>query len=157
MVALYRRGVNIGGWQQFNFKLYDDSVGSLPCRQDHGGANIGGWQQFNFKLYAEKECSSVSNPVSSSCSNSKSERHHLALLDRKPCPKQLQKMEVNSKEVLRLRTARFWVITQSVVVISYRHFATIYRSHLFGFLTPDDGTDRLSRNDGKKLPLLAAW
>ena len=26
----------------------------------------------------------------------------------------------------------------------------------FGFLTPEDGTDRLSRNFGKKLPLLAA-
>jgi hypothetical protein len=27
---------------------------------------------------------------------------------------------------------------------------------LFGFLNPEDGTDKLSRNVGKKLPLLAA-
>ena len=27
---------------------------------------------------------------------------------------------------------------------------------LFLFLTPEDGTDRLSRNVGKKMPLLAA-
>jgi len=26
----------------------------------------------------------------------------------------------------------------------------------FGFLNPEDGTDKLSRNFGKKLPLLAA-
>jgi len=45
-----------------------------------------------------------------------------------------------------MRTALFWVITQRVVVISY-----------LGFLTPEDGTDRLSRNFGKKLPLVAAY
>jgi hypothetical protein len=31
-----------------------------------------------------------------------------------------------------LRTALFWVITQRVVVISYRRFGTAYRSHLQG-------------------------
>jgi len=59
-----------------------------------------------------------------------------------------------------LRTALLWVITQRVVVISYRRFGTTYRSHLqgpiFGFLNPEDGRDSLSRNVGKKLPLLAA-
>jgi hypothetical protein len=38
-------------------------------------------------------------------------------------------------------------ITKRVVLISHRR--------LLGFLTPDDGTDRLSRNVGNKLPLLA--
>jgi len=49
-----------------------------------------------------------------------------------------------------LRSALFWVITQRVVVIPYRRFV-----FFFGFLTPEDGTDRLSRNVSKKLPLLA--
>jgi hypothetical protein len=31
-----------------------------------------------------------------------------------------------------MRTAVFWVITQRVVVISYRRFGTTYRSHLQG-------------------------
>jgi hypothetical protein len=45
---------------------------------------------------------------------------------------------------------------------SYRHFGTNYRSHLQlvknkkKILTPEDGTDRLSRNVGKKLSPLAA-
>jgi len=45
-----------------------------------------------------------------------------------------------------MRTAPFWVITQREVVIPY----------LLGILTFEDVTDRLSRNVGKKLPLLAA-
>jgi len=49
----------------------------------------------------------------------------------------------------RKRTALFWAITQQVVVIPYRLFGTTK------VLTLEDGTDRLSRNDGKKLPLLA--
>ena len=53
----------------------------------------------------------------------------------------------------QMRTALFWVITQRVVVISYRRFGTIYRTHLQGV---PDGTVRLSRNVGRKLPLLAA-
>jgi hypothetical protein len=32
----------------------------------------------------------------------------------------------------QMRTALFWVITQRAVVISYRRFGTIYRSHLQG-------------------------
>jgi len=39
----------------------------------------------------------------------------------------------------KLRTAHFLVITQRVVVISYRRFGTTYRSHLqgtFWFLEP---------------------
>jgi hypothetical protein len=62
-----------------------------------------------------------------------------------------------------LRTELFWVVTQQVVVISYRRLGTTYRSHLQGpkirkaegFLTPEYVTDRLSRNVGKKSPLLA--
>ena len=50
-------------------------------------------------------------------------------------------------------------------VISYRRFEKPIghsfrdresKSNLFKFLTPEDGTDRLSRNVGKELPLLAA-
>jgi len=64
------------------------------------------------------------------------------------------------------KTALFLFITQRVVVNSYRRFGTTYRSHrqgsriqfriAFGFLNREDGTDRLSRNVGKKLTLLAA-
>ena len=58
-----------------------------------------------------------------------------------------------------MRTALFWVITQRLVVIACRHFGTTYGSHfkgLLGVLTLEDGTNRLSRNVGKKVPLLAA-
>jgi hypothetical protein len=57
-----------------------------------------------------------------------------------------------------LRTALFEVITQPVMVISYRHFGKNYQSHPRDsrLLNPEDGNDRLSRNGGKKLPLLAA-
>jgi len=34
-----------------------------------------------------------------------------------------------------LRTVLFWVITQQVVVISYHHFGTTYRSHPQGSKT----------------------
>ena len=51
-----------------------------------------------------------------------------------------------------IRTALFWVITQRVVVIPYRRFRTTYlvpssrvkNLKLFGFLTLEDGTNRLS-------------
>jgi hypothetical protein len=49
------------------------------------------------------------------------------------------------------RELLFWYITQRVVVIPYESFGTTYRCHLQG--TFEDGSDRLSRNDGKKLPL----
>ena len=82
-----------------------------------------------------------------------------------------------------MRTALFWVVTQRVVIISYRRFGTtsgsnfrekatktfhLPRSSLLkppyeangfiggGFLAPEDGTDKLSLNVCKKLPLLAA-
>jgi len=57
-----------------------------------------------------------------------------------------------------MTTALFRAITQRVVVIPYRRFGTTYRSDLQGssFLIPEDGTDSLFRNSGKKLPLLAA-
>jgi len=51
-----------------------------------------------------------------------------------------------------MRTALLWVITQKVVVISYQHVGTTYRSRS----RIGDGNDRLSQNVGKKLPLLAA-
>jgi len=41
-----------------------------------------------------------------------------------------------------MRTAFFWFITQRVVAIPYRRFGTTCRS---GFLTSEDGTDRLSQ------------
>jgi hypothetical protein len=50
--------------------------------------------------------------------------------------------------------ALFWVITQRVVVISYRRFrqpiSPIFKGQksLLGFLTLEDGTDKLSRNVG---------
>ena len=54
-------------------------------------------------------------------------------------------------------------ITHGVVVIPYLHFGTTYLSHLlesriqeYGFLTLEDGTDMLSQNTGKELPLHAA-
>jgi len=60
-------------------------------------------------------------------------------------------------------TALFWLITQRVVVISYRRFVTAYRSHSqcqesksCWFLNPEDWTHRLSRHIGTKVPLLAA-
>ena len=46
----------------------------------------------------------------------------------------------------QMRTALVWVITQRVLVFSYRRFGTTYQSHFQGsgsFLIPEDGTDRL--------------
>jgi len=60
--------------------------------------------------------------------------------------------EVTAPKIIqRARTALFWAITQRVVVIPYLHFGTTYRSHLEasiipGFLTLEDGTDRLSQH-----------
>jgi hypothetical protein len=48
------------------------------------------------------------------------------------------------KYIPTLKTALFWVITKRVAVIS--------RIQKYGFLNPEDGTDRFSRNVGKKLP-----
>jgi len=56
-----------------------------------------------------------------------------------------------------MRSALFWDITQGIVVNPYRHFGKTYRSHFQRsrnhFMTLEDGTDRLSRNVGKLLPL----
>ena len=55
--------------------------------------------------------------------------------------------------------ALFWVITQQVVAISYRHFEPTCQSHpqvSWENLKPEDGTDSLTPDVGNKLPLLAA-
>jgi len=54
------------------------------------------------------------------------------------------------------RIALFWA--QRIVEISYRRFGTTNRTPLqrSRFFTSENGTVRLSRNVGKKLPLLAA-
>jgi len=49
-----------------------------------------------------------------------------------------------------MSTVLFWAITQPAVIITYRRFGTACRSNL------EDGTDRMYRNVGKELPLLAA-
>ena len=60
------------------------------------------------------------------------------------------------------RTALVWATTQRVVLITYWHFRASYLFRLQGsvieegFLTLEDENDRLSRNVGKELPLLAA-
>jgi hypothetical protein len=57
-------------------------------------------------------------------------------------------------------TAHFWFITQRVVVISHRpfgqHIGPMFRVQESRFSNPEDGTDSLFRNVGKKLLLLAA-
>ena len=60
-----------------------------------------------------------------------------------------------------VRIAPVWTVSQRVVVIHYQRFGTTFLSRLEGLknprlLTLDDGTDMLSRNVGKDLPLLAA-
>jgi len=65
----------------------------------------------------------------------------------------------NLRIVMHTKNALLLVITQRVVVISYRRLGTNYRSHLqgsVGFLNPEDGTYMLYRNVRKKLPLLTA-
>jgi hypothetical protein len=59
------------------------------------------------------------------------------------------------KNITELSTAFFGAITQQIVVIPYRYFGTTYRFPILGFLTLENGNDRLSRNVDKKLPLLA--
>ena len=57
-----------------------------------------------------------------------------------------------------MRTALLWVITQRVVVnftdVSEQPIGPVLRVQ--ESKKPEDGTERLSRNVGKKLPLLAA-
>jgi hypothetical protein len=54
--------------------------------------------------------------------------------------------------------ALYWDITQRRMAILYRRFETTYQSHLqeSRVQTLEDGTDTLSRNVGKGLPLDAA-
>jgi hypothetical protein len=60
-------------------------------------------------------------------------------------------------DISLMRTVLFWVITQTVVVVSYRRFWTTCRfPSSVGFLTPEDGIDRFARNVGNKLRLLVA-
>jgi hypothetical protein len=54
-----------------------------------------------------------------------------------------------------VRSMLFRVVMQRGVVNFYRPSRTTYPSQL-GFLTLEDGTDILSRNVGKELPLNAA-
>jgi len=49
-----------------------------------------------------------------------------------------------------MRTALIWTVKQRAVVTAYLRFKTTYQSHLLGFLTLQDGTNRLSRN-GKEI------
>jgi len=53
-----------------------------------------------------------------------------------------------------MRIALFCVITHRLVVIPLRRFGTNSRPHIQGFFLENG---RLSRNVGKKLPLLAAY
>jgi len=57
----------------------------------------------------------------------------------------------------QMRTPPYWAITQRVVIISYRSLGKSYWSHLLKMgPTLEYGTDTLSRNVGKGLPLLVA-
>ena len=47
------------------------------------------------------------------------------------------------------------VIYSELISAHYKPLTTV-TGFLFGFFIPEDGTDRLSRNVGKELPLLAA-
>jgi hypothetical protein len=65
-----------------------------------------------------------------------------------------------------MRTSLFWAITRRVVLIYYRLFEQtvgpilgiqeLDNNFFFGPLNVGDGPDKLSRNVGNKLPLLAA-
>ena len=60
-----------------------------------------------------------------------------------------------------VRTAVFWGITQQIAVISYQRFGDNLSVPFAAFkntkfLDPEDGTNSLSQNVGKKLSLLTA-
>jgi hypothetical protein len=66
---------------------------------------------------------------------------------------------LQASAAMQMRSARFWDITQSWMVVVYRRFGTIYLSYLQRsrrFLALENGTDTLSRNVGTQLPLSAA-
>jgi len=62
---------------------------------------------------------------------------------------------VRSKVLVTVRSAVFWVITQRVVVIFLPTFGVTYWSYLQvffgggGYLTPEEGTDRMPHNVSK--------
>ena len=62
-------------------------------------------------------------------------------------------LNLSFKHRVQLRTVFFWVTTQRGVVF---FLPTFREKNDFGFLTPEDGTEMLSRNVGKRLPPLAA-
>ena len=77
----------------------------------------------------------------------------------------MSRKNINMRDVRFLPQSRwtvlFWVITQWVVVISYRYFGKTYRSLLKGpevqedFLTLKDGTNRSPKNVAMELQLHA--
>ena len=59
-----------------------------------------------------------------------------------------------------IRSWLSWNFIQRVMVVPYRRFGSIFKSLSFlqeDCLTLEDGTYRLSRNVGKKIPLYAAY
>jgi hypothetical protein len=79
---------------------------------------------------------------------SEREVHHSTVVPKLRIREFVRELPQWARTTLLLRTALFRVITQRGVVISYRRFVTTR--------TLEEGTDRLSRNVGEKLPLLAA-
>jgi hypothetical protein len=63
--------------------------------------------------------------------------------------------KLQASAAMLMRYDLFWDITQRRVVIPYRRFGHIFKSQEY-FLALEDGTDTLSRNVGKRLPLDAA-
>ena len=104
-----------------------------------------------------------------------SARTHIHKINRFLVVRLCEKYIYNSDmwNMMHMRSALFYDITQRWVVVLYRRFGTIYRSHLQGsrsrrrkaevsgkpigpILNLEDGTDRLSRNVDSELPLNAA-
>jgi len=58
-----------------------------------------------------------------------------------------------------VKSVLVWDFTQCRLAVSYRRFGTTYRSNLQGssILTLENGTDKLSRNVGEKLPFYAMY
>jgi len=114
----------------------------------HGHMNV----KFSAKMFKRdgiKKKANVTRPARRLLRPRHRGRHHLLLFDSYTVRIWTQMLTV-LKPVVIFRTALFWAITQRVVVIPYRRLETSYLSHL------KMGADRLSRNVGTKLPLLAA-
>jgi hypothetical protein len=59
-----------------------------------------------------------------------------------------------------VRSRLSWYFTERVMVMPYGRFGSVFKSVSFlqeDCLTLEDGTDRLLRNFGKKIPLYAAY